>query len=243
MRKSETLTLNSVCSTARDEKGQCANENVGDHRAEEAKSIPVQPDHSPPKTNRLGGCQVQERAQDYKDNYGSWMPVVRRRRGGQRREGEGESEPPPITNNRVMPNLNTEVSLPRIRTNQNPQGGTEKWPRNRSPNMNVWFISQSQGSAQGTTRGKGNRRGVPRRAAVETEHIVIRGSNRGKQIISTVVCHEPPKSSHRAEQDYGFKEVPPDIARIFTEPQDDEAMADVDLNGPDGPVMEDRLRY
>nr|GMD43785.1 uncharacterized protein LOC109167542 [Ipomoea batatas] len=113
--------------------------------------------------------------------------------------GEGESEPPPITNNRAMPNLNTEVSLPRIRTNQNPQGGTEKWPRNGSPNMNVRFISQSQGSGRGTTRGRGNRGSAPRRAAAEAEHTVVRDRI------------EANRSSARW---------------IFTEPHDDEAMVD-----------------
>lgn len=61
-------------------------------------------------------------------------------------------------------------------------------------------------------RGRHGRGGVPNRAAAETEHIVVRGSNHGRNITTTVVQHAcgQPDPPPMAGFDHSPKENPPD---------------------------------
>lgn len=80
------------------------------------------------------------------------------------------------------------------------------------------MTNQPHQEGRGTFRGRGGRGGVPRRAAAEYEHTVVRGRNYGKQIVSTVVYQsneEVPETSYREEFEFALKENPPDEANSF----------------------------
>nr|GLL16570.1 uncharacterized protein LOC109171840 [Ipomoea trifida] len=66
-----------------------------------------------------------------------------------------------------------------------------------------------QGS-RGGYRGHHGRGGIPNRAVAEAEHIVIRGSNKGKNIVSTIVYHDesPPAMPLTIGLENVFKENP-----------------------------------
>lgn len=136
----------------------------------------------------------------------------------------------------------TKVSLPSIRTNQNPQKTTEV-QRTRERKLRVNFQQnedrQTQTAVRGAARGRGGRGKAPRQAA-ESEHTVVRDSNRGKHITSSVVYHfnDDPGPSHANEFGYAYNDDPSDIARVFTNPPEppDEAMSDaMRMNGQIGP--------
>lgn len=112
------------------------------------------------------------------------------------------------------------ANLPRIRTHQQPD--TSVLPQGRG---GVQFeapqerrLVNPQQPNRGAFRGRGGRGGAPRRAAAELEHIVVRGHDKGKQITSIVVLNsnDSPEASHMIGLEYGFKEDPPDLARVFT---------------------------
>nr|GMC98065.1 probable polygalacturonase [Ipomoea batatas] len=65
------------------------------------------------------------------------------------------------------------------------------------------------------SRGHNRRGGMPNRAAAEAEHTVVRGSNRGGMITSTVVnhTHEQPNYAAMTEFENSPKEHPPDQGR------------------------------
>nr|GMC57896.1 uncharacterized protein LOC109179535 isoform X2 [Ipomoea batatas] len=143
---------------------------------------------------------------------------------------------PPI--NQVM-----NTNLPWIRTNQHTKKTTEQ-PRSKESASRVSFVQEqaryTHSPNRGGTRGRGGRSWVPKQAAAEAEHTVVRGLNRGKQITSTAVHHvyDQPESSHMEDIEYQFKEdPPPDAERIFTNPSEppDENMADANrVNGQFG---------
>nr|GMC63017.1 uncharacterized protein LOC109179535 isoform X2 [Ipomoea batatas] len=142
---------------------------------------------------------------------------------------------PPI--NQVM-----NTNLPWIRTNQHTKKTTEQ-PRSKESASRVSFVQEqaryTHSPNRGGTRGRGGRSWVPKQAAAEAEHTVVRGLNRGKQITSTVVHHvyDQPESSHMEDIEYQFKEDPPDAERIFTNPPEPpgENMADANrVNGQFG---------
>nr|GMC60628.1 uncharacterized protein LOC109169367 [Ipomoea batatas] len=114
---------------------------------------------------------------------------------------------PPI--NQVM-----NTNLPWIRTNQHTKKTTEQ-PRSKESASRVSFVQEqaryTHSPNRGGTRGRGGRSWVPKQAAAEAEHTVVRGLNRGKQITSTVVHHvyDQPESSHMEDIEYQFKEDPP----------------------------------
>nr|GMD77943.1 NFX1-type zinc finger-containing protein 1-like [Ipomoea batatas] len=81
------------------------------------------------------------------------------------------------------------------------------------------FRGGSQGANRGDhqatnngNRGRSRRGGIPNRAAAEDEHTVVRGSNRGRNITSTVVNHTygQPNYSAMTEFENSPKEDPPD---------------------------------
>lgn len=106
---------------------------------------------------------------------------------------------------------------------------------------------QYKRAPRGAYSGRGGRGGGSRQAAVETEHMVVRGSNKGKHITTTVVYHgdEQPESYLMADLDYTLMGDPPDVAKIFVnlvEPPD-EAMEDSDnYSGLNGHVAHSQLR-
>nr|GMD92143.1 uncharacterized protein LOC109179535 isoform X2 [Ipomoea batatas] len=67
-------------------------------------------------------------------------------------------------------------------------------------------------SSNGGFRGRHGKGGGPNQAAAEAEYTVVRGSNRGKNITSTVVVHEFGQSSHAMMPgfEHSPKEDPPD---------------------------------
>lgn len=130
-------------------------------------------------------------------------------------------------------NNNTRIPLPRIRTTQQ-QGNTDYSMINGSSRVtsNQGVARQTQTATLGTSMGRGGHGAAPRRAAAESEHTVVRGSNRGKHITTTVFHHanDQPESSYVSEFGFNFKENPSDVARVFTNPvfQSDEVMQDAD---------------
>nr|GMD78444.1 uncharacterized protein LOC109155288 [Ipomoea batatas] len=109
-------------------------------------------------------------------------------------------------------------TLPRIRTNyrggqrlqnqERPVPHFESEPRTEFPNH--------QPQMRGDFRGRGGRGRGPNRAAADTDHIVVRGSNRGRNITSTVVHQSRGVSPSPSLADFGnsYKHVPPDQASI-----------------------------
>nr|GMD22350.1 uncharacterized protein LOC109150807 [Ipomoea batatas] len=83
--------------------------------------------------------------------------------------------------------------------------------------------SQVHTTGRGAHVNRAGRGGIPRRAAAEYEHTVVRGSKTGKQTISTVVNnqYDPPESSRRNDMDYELLGDPPDAARTFLNMQED----------------------
>lgn len=79
-------------------------------------------------------------------------------------------------------------------------------------------VHQHRPAPRGAFRGRGGRGGAPHQAAAETEHTVVRGSNRGRQVTSTVVYqwNEQPRIPLIDDTDYTLMGEPPDLPRVFT---------------------------
>nr|GMD52542.1 uncharacterized protein LOC109179535 isoform X2 [Ipomoea batatas] len=188
--------------------------------------------------------QVSKPVRDLKQNFGEWMLVARKERGGNRRGGARPQDPPiqshaqpspppadregpqlsaryailedldglmaddpPPGRSAVVPVQKTTRTLPIIRTNhenQNPRG------QNAIPQQPT--VRQSTPASRGSFRGRSGRGGAPRRAAAESEHVVVRGSNKGKHITSTVVIHSKDvlEPSRKVDVDYELTGDPPD---------------------------------
>nr|GMD40825.1 uncharacterized protein LOC109179535 isoform X2 [Ipomoea batatas] len=134
---------------------------------------------------------------------------------------------------------NVLTTLPRIRTTQN-----QNSPRGQTIPQQGGRYQTNQGGRgsgggqmahyeRGTTRGRGTRGGAPRRAAAESEHIVVRGSNRGKQIASSVVHHmnDRPEPSRRMDVDYELLGDPPDVPRLFENRPDKPGTSEMNEEG------------
>lgn len=104
------------------------------------------------------------------------------------------------------------VPLPKIRTNQRSQQ-----TRMQVPDQQRTMVRQNVDSGRGGFRGRGGRGNPPKRAAAESEHTVVRGSNKGKQIVTTVVRHtnDEPGTSNLNVFDYALVGDPPDVPNVF----------------------------
>nr|GMC86826.1 uncharacterized protein LOC109192823 [Ipomoea batatas] len=94
-------------------------------------------------------------------------------------------------------------TLPRIRTNfrsGHRQQGQGRPDPSFEPHMDRPTHTPQD---RGGFRGRGGRGGGPNRAAADSEHTVVRGSNRGKDITSTAVYHNRALSPSPSLADYG----------------------------------------
>lgn len=152
-------------------------------------------------------------------------------------EKEMEFLPEERPSSATMQNVLT--TLPRIRTTQN-----QNSPRGQNIPQQGGRYQTNQGGRglgggqmahyeRGTTRGRGTRGGAPRRAAAESEHIVVRGSNRRKQIASSVVHHmnDRPEPSRRMDVDYELLGDPPDVPRLFENRPDKPGTSEMNEEG------------
>nr|GMC60818.1 uncharacterized protein LOC109179535 isoform X2 [Ipomoea batatas] len=136
---------------------------------------------------------------------------------------EAEQQPVPMESPTAALMQNIPPELPRIRTNQNSRPPKEQTApqrtdrRQANPGGGGLGGNQMAPAGRGVTRGRGIRGGAPRRAAAESEHTVVRGSNGGKQIASTVVHHvnDIPGPSRRMDVDFDLLGDPPDNPGIF----------------------------
>nr|GMD42195.1 uncharacterized protein LOC109171840 [Ipomoea batatas] len=89
--------------------------------------------------------------------------------------------------------LQSAEPLPRIKIknqdgfNQTSQGVANTYQRLHNQTA---FSDQSSQGTRGGARGRHGRGGIPNRTAAEVEHTVVRGSNKGKNIVSAVVYEE-----------------------------------------------------
>nr|GMC96234.1 NFX1-type zinc finger-containing protein 1-like [Ipomoea batatas] len=107
-----------------------------------------------------------------------------------------------------------------------PRGGPQNTDRGGYPSTYRGNFHSSNGGF----RGRHGRGGGPNQAAAEAEHTVVRGSNRGKNITSTVVVHEYGQSSHAMMP--GFEHSPKE------DPPDREGPAVNEFNFPDVAMTE-----
>nr|GMC54142.1 uncharacterized protein LOC109147318 [Ipomoea batatas] len=143
------------------------------------------------------------------EKYGSWMLVSRRDRGYRNRAANNRREGPQTERRQV----------PRRDTNRDGLGTQSRYQTAsmggyQSTNRGGYMNSNRGGyqSNYGGSRGRGGRSGFSNQAAAESEHTVVRGSNRGQNITTTVVQHAygQPDFSAMAEFECSPKEDPPD---------------------------------
>lgn len=132
--------------------------------------------------------------------------------------------------------ISTKENLPRIRTNQHQKQmydhqfsfGTQQ-QYNAQAGQQARYIPPHRGGFS----SRGGRGGTLRQAAAEIQHTIVRGYNKGKNIVSSVVGAETdqPECSHIVP-DNTLLGDPPDIPAIFdvrNEPPD-EAMEGLESN-------------
>ncbi|XP_019172110.1 PREDICTED: uncharacterized protein LOC109167542 [Ipomoea nil] len=154
-----------------------------------------------------------------------------------------EGEEHPIKGHQSSPIIqNLDVPLPRIRTDRRKGKNPVNYPQNQAlPAQNEIGQNQPQSYTgplrRGAFRGSGGRGGTPRRAAAETEHPVVRVSNQGRHITSTIVYHIGNQHEFPTlqENEVSPRNDPPDIPSTSA-PQIDHHVDAMISDGPDGPV-------
>ncbi|XP_019150525.1 PREDICTED: uncharacterized protein LOC109147318 [Ipomoea nil] len=160
------------------------------------------------------------------EKYGAWMLVTRRdrRRGGNQVNRQTNT---PSKDNQQVNSAGVAQMAEGLGEQTRPQRETVTGGEVTRSSDQGGIPAFNQATGRGNQRGRGGRGGTPNRAASELEHTVVRGSNGGRNITSTVVHHseehlgfsfmsgteeahefEPPNPLIRTEKDY--RHDPPD---------------------------------
>nr|GME04033.1 uncharacterized protein LOC109175482 [Ipomoea batatas] len=164
---------------------------------------------------------------DLSEKYGSWMIATRKARRGPMNPNTQGLENSPRRNNggngprgkNVTPRMH-QTTFPRGRSGHGPNRDN---PRNQVPpqlqasHHQVSHRSPTLRGGSATQRRQGGRGGISNRAAVESNNVVVRGSENGKKITTTVV--QTMEGTSEAPLEVGleaiFQNEPPDIPAIF----------------------------
>nr|GMD34288.1 uncharacterized protein LOC109175482 [Ipomoea batatas] len=137
------------------------------------------------------------------EKYGSWMLVTKQKRGNRPRAQNQNVEVAAKYTTRTEPRQNFSYlgnngpditrptvypRLPQIRTNSRSQAQPlEQRKANANQRVHPQQHNPGQPSSRGDPRDRATRGGPPNRAAAEAKHTVVRGSNKGKAISTTVL--------------------------------------------------------